>query len=242
MAKKHTRHRRHKRQKRMTKSRKMSGGAFTQTELQQLHNNGFNEDQIQTLEQMNIPFNVVIERIHQLWNQGDHGFHGNSNEFAEQIMVDLLNNHIENADAIPHAEDDIHDTDMDMNLSFNVVDDSLHLSDLDNSLHLSDLNVSHDSMGANTTVGDESFNNSNLSNGSLSSVFSENESIGSETGGKKRRRRRSRKNSKGSKSGKSRKQKGGRCFGNGVGANNFDPNYSIYNTNMLKLFPYNHRL
>lgn len=37
---------------------------------------------------------------------------------------------------------------------------------------------------------------------------------------------------------KSRKQKGGRCFGNGVGANSYEPNYSIYNTNMLKLFPY----
>jgi hypothetical protein len=34
------------------------------------------------------------------------------------------------------------------------------------------------------------------------------------------------------------KQKGGRCFGNGVGANSYEPNYSIYNTNMLKLFPY----
>jgi hypothetical protein len=28
------------------------------------------------------------------------------------------------------------------------------------------------------------------------------------------------------------------CYGNGVGANSYDPNYSIYNTNMLKLFPY----
>ena len=35
-----------------------------------------------------------------------------------------------------------------------------------------------------------------------------------------------------------RKQRGGICYGNGVGANNYDPNYSIYNTNMLKLFPY----
>jgi hypothetical protein len=29
------------------------------------------------------------------------------------------------------------------------------------------------------------------------------------------------------------------CFGKGVGANNFDPNYSIYNTRELGLFPYN---
>ena len=35
-----------------------------------------------------------------------------------------------------------------------------------------------------------------------------------------------------------RSQKGGQCYGRGVGANTYDPNYSIYNTNMLKLFPY----
>lgn len=52
------------------------------------------------------------------------------------------------------------------------------------------------------------------------------------TGGKKHRKNR-----------KTRKHirhnlKGGTCFGTGVGANNYDPNLSIYNTNMLKLFPY----
>jgi len=36
-----------------------------------------------------------------------------------------------------------------------------------------------------------------------------------------------------------RKQKGGICYGSGVGANNFDPNFSIYNTRELQLFPYN---
>jgi len=31
---------------------------------------------------------------------------------------------------------------------------------------------------------------------------------------------------------------GGTCYGSGVGSNNFDPSLSIYNTNLLKLFPY----
>jgi hypothetical protein len=35
------------------------------------------------------------------------------------------------------------------------------------------------------------------------------------------------------------RQKGGKCYGNGVGANSNDINYSIFNTNLLKLFPYN---
>ena len=37
---------------------------------------------------------------------------------------------------------------------------------------------------------------------------------------------------------KSRKQKGGMCYGTGVGANCYDPNFSIYNTRELTLFPY----
>ena len=34
-------------------------------------------------------------------------------------------------------------------------------------------------------------------------------------------------------------KRGGTLYGKGYGANCNDPNYSIYNTNMLKLFPYN---
>jgi ribosomal protein S6E (S10) len=63
------------------------------------------------------------------------------------------------------------------------------------------------------------------------------------TGGKRRRRlsrkmKSKRKNGKKSRKTKKRKQSGGTCYGKGVGANSYDPNYSIYNTNMLKLFPY----
>jgi hypothetical protein len=209
----------------------MRGGAFSQTELQQLQSNGFSADQIQVLQERNMSFNDVMERINALWNQSEDGFHGNSDDFAEQIMGQIMNENTPNIDFddIPHADDDIHD----MDISFQGDDDSLHLSDL---------NVSHDSMRANTTVGDESFNNSNFPDSSVSSVFSENESIGSEYGGRRRRRtaKKSRKSKKGKsrKSRKKRKQKGGTCYGSGVGANNFDPNFSIYNTRELNLFPY----
>jgi hypothetical protein len=37
---------------------------------------------------------------------------------------------------------------------------------------------------------------------------------------------------------KTKKQKGGTCYGTGVGANNYDPNFTIYNTRQLQLFPY----
>jgi hypothetical protein len=52
-------------------------------------------------------------------------------------------------------------------------------------------------------------------------------------GGSKRRHR------KGKKAKKSRKIRGGnRIGGNNIGANCNEPNFSIYNTNLLKLFPY----
>ena len=54
-------------------------------------------------------------------------------------------------------------------------------------------------------------------------------------GGRRMRRMRSKK----MRSKKLRKTyKGGACYGNGVGANSFDPNYSIFNTRELQLFPY----
>ena len=34
------------------------------------------------------------------------------------------------------------------------------------------------------------------------------------------------------------KQSGGTCYGTGVGANSMENNFSVFNTNQLKLFPY----
>ena len=87
MVKRYTR----KRHLKNKKYKKMRGGAFSQTELQQLQNNGFNEEQIQVLQQMNVPFNSVMTIINQLTNQGPNGFHGNADDFAELAsLVDLI--------------------------------------------------------------------------------------------------------------------------------------------------------
>jgi len=56
--------------------------------------------------------------------------------------------------------------------------------------------------------------------------------------GGKSRRMRQRISSKKTVKKRSRKYKGGTCYGNGVGANAYDPNYSIFNTRELQLFPY----
>lgn len=54
----------------------------------------------------------------------------------------------------------------------------------------------------------------------------------------KHSRRKSKRVRKSRKNRKTRKQRGGMCYGRGVGANSYDPNFSIYNTRELQLFPY----
>jgi len=214
MAKRHTRNRRHK--KKITRTRRMVGGAYSQSEKEQLINHGFAEDQINTLQEMNISFNNIITKVNQLMNNGpDVLTETDKRTIVEQIMIELLNENI--FDSIPPANNDDH--------SFNNLDLSMDQSH--GSLHLSDLDNSRDSMDVDTSIADES-------QGTMTS-FSENPSFLNETGGKKRRKKTNRKVRKGTKS---RKQKGGTCFGNGVGANSFDPNFSIYNTRQLQLFPY----
>ena len=220
MAKK--RHTRHRRQRRY-RSRTMRGGAFTQEEMQQLQAQGFADYQIERLDDLGVSLNEVMQKVNTIMNQGPDGFHGNSDDMAEQVMIELLNENIfdnpaNQLDAIPPAEDDLHDLDMSMDNSF----------DTQGTMDINELNTSGMSDAGYTTSEDMSFD---------------------EFGGKRRRRttrRRATKNgrrhSKGRKTRKNNKRrlkhKGGMCFGNGVGANTNDPNFSIYNTNMLKLFPY----
>jgi hypothetical protein len=112
-------------------------------------------------------------------------------------------------DTIPHADDDIHELDIGMDDSFNS----------QGTMNLDELNTSDISnTSGETTNQDISFGGKKRRRISRKKI-------------KKRRERKTRKNRK-------LKFKGGMCFGNGVGANSYDPNYSIYNTNMLKLFPY----
>ena len=111
--------------------------------------------------------------------------------------------------------------------------------DLDNdSLHLSDLNT--DGMDNDNSIQDDNsiHDNNSIQDDNNSSVYSGDTSMDTNAsmedgliGG--RHRKKSRKHRK-----KSRKHHGGTCYGNGVGSNSNDPNFSIYNTNTLKLFPY----
>ena len=92
-----------------------------------------------------------------------------------------------------------------------------------------------------SVISNASDDDNNLDNSYNDSMNTTMEDISE--GGRKRKASRvygkTRKGRKGRKhGGKSHRQRGGMCFGNGVGANNYDPNFSIYNTRELTLFPY----
>jgi hypothetical protein len=193
----------------------MKGGAFSPDEMQNLKGQGLNDYQIESLNQLGITYAEVMQKFSSIMNRSSEGFNSNSDDMAEQVVTELLNEHTTNnpnatamnLEPIPNADDDDHHMDMD--------NDDLNLSQHSNgSLHLSDL----DQM-------------------STDSGYTTDESRGW-WGGKRRRNRKSRKHIKNRKGLKSRKHKGGSFFGTGVGSNSNDPNFSVYNTNMLKLFPY----
>lgn len=108
------------------------------------------------------------------------------------------------------------------------------IPDANDDIHYLDMgDTSFNSQG---TMNLDELNTSNISNTS-GHTTSEDISFGGKRSkriSRKKITRRGRKTRKNSKL----KLKGGMCFGNGVGANSYNPNYSIYNTNMLKLFPY----
>lgn len=134
---------------------------------------------------------------------------------------------------IPQNPNDQHFIDMgDMDESFGSMNlDELNTSNMSENTsqdasQMTDISFdSQDTMG--TMNENELLNNSNMSG---------NTTRDNSFGGKKRRRSSKKRRGKGRKTRKYRG--GGICFGKGVGANNYDPNNSIYNTNMLKLFPY----
>lgn len=133
---------------------------------------------------------------------------------------------------IPHNDEDSHNLDMGNDNSFQS----------QGSLHLSHLNTSENS-GYTTEQSIVPGDFEDLANLDTTETDNSGYTTGADElfGGKKRRRStKKRYGKKGRKTRKNRrhKQRGGICYGNGVGANSYDPNYSIYNTNMLKLFPY----
>jgi len=212
-------------------SRKMVGGEFTNEEINELSHLGFNENDISVLSDANVKLNVVKLSLQQINpNTG--------NLFTPNELIDSINDTNEeinqmNVSGISNASDDEHN----LNDSFMSNNDSL----ISNTDSMNTTRESNSSLNRNNSFG------SYDSHGSLHiSHLDNNDSVNTTKdnsfGGKKRkstkkrkitRKRKGRKNTR-----KYRTQRGGICYGNGVGANNYDPNFSIYNTRELQLFPY----
>jgi hypothetical protein len=193
--------------------------------LSSLKTQGFSDSQIETLQDMNISYDEINAKIQQLI--GD-DFHGNSDDVAEQTIIELSNEHNINNNLIQD------------NSQSQVDDDSLHLSDLDNSLHLSDLDNSQSQNSGYTTDEDMSFGGSHKRMKTHRKKTKPHRKK-TKTHRKKTKTHRKKTKTHRKKTKTHRKKtnlKGGTLFGKGVGANNFDPNFSIYNTRELGLFPY----
>ncbi len=136
-----------------TNKRKLQrGGAFSQQEKQLLLNNGFTQEQIDELEQRNIDFERITEKIDEIMNQSDIGFAGNSDELTDAVMNALNQDAIDLEEAIPANHDDVHDLDFAFNF-----DDEIIAGD-DGPLNINDLNITpSDSESGHTTGSDDSF-------------------------------------------------------------------------------------
>ena len=235
---------------------KMVGGAYTPEEKKQLLDLGFTDNDIDKLATKDVTFNLITYALSEI-NPAT-----NVNLTPRELMegFDEAVEEINSLDisGISESSDDEHE------LNDSMDDGSLHLSDLDvsdasqgssitpqgspnssitsqgstdnsftsqnfqdcsnsiasqGSLHLSDLDVSQGSSSTDTTREDSFGGRKRKSYGKTRKI--------------KKVRKHVRKSRK-----QHRKQRGGMCFGNGVGANNYDPNFSIYNTRELTLFPY----
>lgn len=234
-----------KRHKKYT--RKMRGGDYSNNEVQELLNLGFTNDNIEMFRDNNVNINWIRAALE------------DENMTAQQLVQSVE----ETIDEVNGIDDDdisvissIHNDD----------DDDIHDLDLDETFNLDEQNINNVNDTLNTTQ-ESITNDNNLLNisepisdqGSLhssdlnSSNNSTNTTLDMSTGGKTRKRRKTQKLRNTRKTGKYQKPRktlktlkkskhykyyGGNCYGSGIGANNYDPNNSIYNTNLLKLFPY----
>jgi hypothetical protein len=227
----------------------MYGGDFSDMDKNELLDLGFNDEEILLLENYIPNLNLIRISLQQINPETGNPF---TPEELMQSLHDTINNNNNNINA-----DNIDNNNDDLNLSgiSNNSDDSHELDNLDTSFIGNEDSMNTTSDNSNI-LNDSNFNNnyslpSNDDSLHLSDLNDDNSSYNTTReeesfGGKKRKSLKKytmKKKYKGIKKNKSikkhkRTQKGGTCYGRGVGANNYDPNFSIYNTRELQLFPY----
>jgi hypothetical protein len=113
-------------------SKKMRGGALSQSEVNQLKNFGFSDYQIETLQDFDVTIDYVMNKINDL--EGENGFTGNSDELVDYIMDQI---HSEQMEQGHNGEDD---TTM-----------SIETQNTNGTMDMDELNVSQNSMDNYTT-------------------------------------------------------------------------------------------
>jgi len=232
-----------------SKSKKNMRGGFATDEVQHLLDNGFQQDQIDELSTLNVSIDTINEAIEYF----------NNNLNSHQIIFDIAKNLHNNLPPLNNiglqgninqeqpapAENNDNSQDSENGQLLNLSDlqapegEAAAIPQDANENHNLDMNQSLDLSG-DTSAADESMNSSmNSSNASVnSSNASMNSSNASMNAGRKLRRHTKKRNLKSGHKKSHRRLRGGTLYGTGYGANCNDPNYSIYNTNLTKLFPY----
>ena len=198
----------HKKRKGRSVKKVMRGGDFSEEQKIVLQNTGFYPGQIERFQLMGLTFDQVNQKVQEI--TGD-DFHGNSDDLAEAVEQALDEEHM-NQGMPPAQAVENHNMDI-------YHDDA-------GQMDMNELDLDIDQAGTdNEADSDDDMNGGRKKRRTV----------------KKRKGRKTRTTGRknGRKTGrKSRKQRGGVCYGNGVGANNYDPSFSIYNTRELELFPY----
>jgi hypothetical protein len=211
--------------RRNNKSKKNMRGGFAPDENLKLLNNGFQQQQIDELSAMNVSIVTIEEAID----------YYNNNSNAHKIIVSIAKNLHDELPELHNIGSDSESVSQ-ISQSDNSLDSSnpstLNLSDLGDAIpqdvnDTHDMDMSGDNLDMSGVTDEPSMNESEIS-------MNANDPIGG------RRRRRTKKRMSNIRRNKSyRKVKGGATmYGTGYGANCSNPNFSIYNTNLTKLFPY----
>ena len=224
-----TRSKKRNTQRKNKKSKKMymqRGGVFTQAEEDALLNQGgFNQQQVDFLNQNNVSFQNIQTATNYVLDNNQH-------TIAVFIASCLHNNpNQNNQNEIPQ----------DLNIDDLQVDDDVDdVDDVDEAFIQGNNDGAAGAAGAaDAADADDGAAADDDGDGNLGW----NDQSNNQLGGKRKKTKKTRKGRKGRNSKKSRKmrgrkQRGGMRYGTGVGANCFEPNYSIYNTPALSLFPY----
>jgi hypothetical protein len=238
---KKSRRQKYKSHRRQTK--KMVGGDFTDADRTELVQLGFNNNDIALLEQHIPIMNIIRTSLAQVNPQ-------TGNPFTPQELIqdlqDNLNDENDNISVISgYSDNHLNESfgDVDLNESFG---DNASMNTTGESINGNNGNDGNNGNNGNDSFGEGPILNVsdlNTSNNSGNTSNNSGNTTEDSFGGKKKRRKtikKQKRRTKGKtiKRQKRTKQRGGTCYGNGVGANNYDPNFSIHNTNLLKLFPY----